>query len=157
MSRGTTRCTQPSSWQRRASYCVSPQSVSSSAEPSPIWRVSGAIQPAPPMFQRASAMPTLASSDMIRMSHCIAYIKPPATAQPLIAAMVGFQRLSVSDSGTAFLRRLGTCTGESRPSRSASRVSAVLIRSAPAQKARPAPVSTAQRALGSSRYSTKAS
>ena len=110
------------------------------------------------MFQRASAMPTFASSDMIRMSHCIAYMKPPATAQPLIAAIVGFQRSSSSESGTAFLRReaIGR-TPDSRPSRSASRVSAVLIRSAPAQKARPAPVSTAQRALGSSRYSTKAS
>ncbi len=128
------------------------------AEPSPIWRVRGVIQPAPPMFQRASAMPTLASSDMMRMSHCIAYMKPPATAQPLMAATVGFHRLSDSESGTGFLRRvmIGAAL-EARPSRSAARVSAVLIRSAPAQKARPAPVSTAQRAFGSSRYSTKAS
>ena len=90
--------------------------------------------------KRRLKRPKTAERAAILRSHHSASSIPPATAGPSIAAITGFPSLS----------RVGPI-GPNSPSGSMGRVSpsAIALRSAPAQNAPPAPVSTATSAFGS--------
>src|SRR5262245_16487174 len=101
-------------------------------------RASRAVPPAPGMTpRRTSVNPISAVSAAIRMSHASASSSPPPNAAPLIAAITGRR-----NAATAFISRLSSSRN---PHVCSSDIVRRSFRSAPAEKALPAPVTTTAR------------
>ena len=130
---GTTRFTRPMRYASCASI-ISPVSSSCSARPLPTRRGSRCVPPYPgtsPSF--TSGWPNFANSDAMRMWHAIASSQPPPSAKPFTAAIDGLgRRLEATEHVLSALgERLGRHGAVLLPTREMS---------APATKARPAPV-----------------
>ena len=98
-----------------------------------------------------SVIPNLASAAATRKSHIWAIDQPPASANPLIAAISGFQVCG------HIYGRSGYILSPARACRPSALSLARSFKSRPAQKARPAPVMMPARAALSRSNSTMAS
>ena len=98
--------------------------------------------------RRANTKPTRAAVEAIRTSIGSVKVAPKPTAAPLMAAMIGFD-MSKSRSVTTPPPSSCFSIDEARPRATASNVWPPAPRSAPAQKARPAPVTMRARTASS--------
>ena len=146
-SGSTTRFTRPHS-QASAAVSVFPVKESSLARAMPIKRGSLWLSPQPGrMPTRACVSANFARLEAMIMSQARASSKPPVTAWPLTAAMMGPSKDAIASTtplwAPSVIRSASLCPSS--------------LRSKPAQKARPAPVRTATRIAGSAWISRKAS